>query len=153
MTTTQERQVGDLAVTPEEIARRRLEAEPSERVVFRIAGLYGVSNHSVPFPVSATDAIDSGTVSITLDPETGAAGNVGIMDFDRRYLRVRYNVHAVFPGLHKLVMSGNHDLSLLGPVRATATDECSVTEDYSGWRALGCMDFLPGSLWAGASGG
>ena len=24
---------------------------------------------------------------------------------------------------------------------------------YSGWRALGCMDFLPGSLWAGASGG
>jgi len=153
MTTTELPDVRDRAVTPEEIARRRLEQTPSERVVFRVAGLYGVSTHSAKFPISRTESIDSGVVSITLDPETGVAGNVGIMDFERRYLRVTYNVHAVFPGMHELVMSGNHDLSLLGPVRATATDECAVTEDYTGWRALGCMDFLPGSLWAGASGG
>ena len=153
MTITEDRDVGDLAVTPQEIAARRMRVEPTERVVFRVAGLYGVSDHSVPFPVSKTEAIDSGMVSITLDPESGASGNVGIMDFEQRYLRVRYNIHAVFPALHELVMSGKHDLSLLGPVRATATDECAVTEDFSGWRALGCMDFLPGSLWAGASGG
>ena|SRR2546421_8021622 len=153
MTVTQERDTGAPAVTPEEIARRRLASEPTERVVFRVAGLYGVSQHSAPFPLSKTESIDSGMVTITLDPESGASGNVGIMDFEKRYLRVRYNVHAVFPALHELVMSGKHDLSLLGPVRATATDECSVSEDYSGWRALGCMDFLPGSLWAGASGG
>jgi len=152
MTTTAEPNAADLAVSPAEIASRRLRSEPSERVMFRLAGLYGVSEESVPFPVSATDAIDSGPVSITLDPES-TGGNIGIMDFERKYLRVRYNVHTVFPGLHKLVMSGKHDLSLLGPVRATATDDCSVTDDYSGWRALGCMDFLPGSLWAGASGG
>jgi hypothetical protein len=153
MTVTQEREIGGLAVTPEDIAARRMRSEPSEKVVFRVAGLYGVSNHSVPFPISKTESIDSGMVSITLDPESGASGNVGIMDFDKRFLRVRYNIHAVFPALHQLVMSGKHDLSLLGPVRATATDECAVEEDYSGWRALGCMDFLPGSLWAGASGG
>ena len=153
MTVTQEREIGGLAVTPEDIAARRMRSEPSEKVVFRVAGLYGVSNHSVPFPISKTESIDSGMVSITLDPESGASGNVGIMDFDKRFLRVRYNIHAVFPALHQLVMSGKHDLSLLGPVRATATDECAVTEDFSGWRALGCMDFLPGSLWAGASGG
>jgi len=154
MTTTMtERDPASLAVSAEEIAARRLREQPTDRVVFRVAGLYGVSTHSVPFPVSATEAVDSGVVSITLDPESGASGNVGIIDFDRRYLRVRYNVHAVFPGLHKLVMSGKHDLSLLGPVRATATDECAITEDMTGWRALGCMDFLPGSLWAGASGG
>ena len=153
MTITQDRDIGDLAVTAQDIAARRLASEPTERVIFRVAGLYGVSTHSAPFPISKTESIDSGMVSITLDPESGASGNVGIMDFDKRYLRVRYNVHAVFPALHELVMSGNHDLSLLGPVRATATDECAVTEDYSGWRALGCMDFLPGSLWAGASGG
>jgi hypothetical protein len=140
------------AVTPEEIAARRLREEPSDRVIFRVSGLYGVSNHSVPFPVSETDAVDSGIVSLTLDPMT-TGGNIGIIDFERRYLRVTYNVHAVFPGLHQLVMSGQHDLSLLGPVRATATDECAVTEEMTGWRALGCMDFLPGSLWAGASGG
>ena len=45
--------------------------------------------------------------------------------------------------MHELVLNGKHDLSLLGPVRATATDECTVTEDYTGWRALGKMDFLP----------
>lgn len=141
------------AVTPEEIAARRVRESPTERVVFRVAGLYGVSTGSVPFPVSETESIESGLVSITLDPESGAAGNVGIIDFERCYLRVRYNVHAVFPGIHQLVMSGKHDLSLLGPVRATATDECTVSDDMSGWRALGCMDFLPGSLWSGASGG
>ncbi|MGN9913958.1 hypothetical protein ACTMTJ_41150 [Phytohabitans sp. LJ34] len=153
MTTTQERETVAPAVSPEEIAARRLQADPADRVIFRVAGLYGVSTHSAPFPISKTESIDSGVVSITLDPESGASGNVGIMDFEKRYLRVRYNVHAVFPALHELVMSGKHDLSLLGPVRATATDECAVTEDYSGWRALGCMDFLPGSIWAGASGG
>ncbi|HET6211531.1 MAG TPA: hypothetical protein VFE14_01525 [Micromonosporaceae bacterium] len=151
--TTTERDVADLAVTPEEITARRMREHPTDKVVFRVAGLYGVSTHSVPFPVSATDAVDSGVVSITQDPETHGSGNVGIIDFERRYLRVTYNIHAVFPGLHKLVMSGKHDLDLLGPVRATATDECAVTEDMSGWRALGCMDFLPGSMWAGASGG
>jgi hypothetical protein len=153
MTTIQERETAAPAVSPQEIAARRLQANPADRVIFRVAGLYGVSTHTAPFPVSKTESIDSGVVSITLDPESGASGNVGIMDFEKRYLRVRYNVHAVFPALHQLVMSGQHDLSLLGPVRATATDECAVTEDFSGWRALGCMDFLPGSLWAGASGG
>jgi len=148
MTTTME----PPAVTPEEIAARRLREQPSDRVVFRVSGLYGVSKGSVPFPVSETEAVETGVVSLTLDPQS-TSGNVGIIDFDRRYLRVTYNVHAVFPGLHELVMSGKHDLSLLGPVRATATDECAITEDMSGWRALGCMDFLPGSLWAGASGG
>lgn len=153
MTTTQERETVAPAVSPEEIAARRLQADPADRVIFRVAGLYGVSTHSAPFPISKTESIDTGVVSITLDPESGASGNVGIMDFEKRYLRVRYNIHAVFPALHQLVMSGQHDLSLLGPVRATATDECAVTEDFSGWRALGCMDFLPGSIWAGASGG
>jgi|GEM_PF-1244164 len=153
MTATTERNVEELAITHEDIAARRLRENPTDRVIFRVAGLYGVSTESVPFPVSTTESVDSGLVSITLDPDSSASGNIGMIDFDRRYLRVKYNVHAVFPGLHELVMSGKHDLSLLGPVRATATDECAVTEDMSGWRALGCMDFLPGSLWAGASGG
>lgn len=152
MTMTSERETATPAVSPAEIAARRLREQPSDRVVFRVAGLYGVSKGGVPFPVSETESVDTGAVSLTLDPES-SSGNLGIIDFDRRYLRVTYNVHAVFPGLHELVMSGKHDLNLLGPVRATATDECAIAEDMSGWRALGCMDFLPGSLWAGASGG
>jgi hypothetical protein len=28
-----------------------------------------------------------------------------------------------------------------------------VTGDYTGWHARGCFDFLPGSVWSGATGG
>jgi hypothetical protein len=150
---TAQRDASHPAVTSAEIAARRLQASPTDRIVFRIAGLYGLSTESAQFPVSDTESIDSGPVTLTLDPESSASGNVGLIDFERRYLRVRYQVHAVFPGMHQLVMSGKHDLSLLGPVRAIATDECAVTDDLTGWRALGCLDFRPGSLWSGASGG
>lgn len=142
----------ELEISPEDIDERRRAPEPTQRVIFRVAGLYGVSKGSVPFPISKTESIDSGPVSVTLDPENTTA-NVGLIDYDRCYLRIRYGIHGVFPGMHELVMSGKHDLSLLGPVRAVATDECQVTPDMTGWRALGCLDFLPGSLWAGASGG
>ncbi len=147
------RDPADLEISPDDIAERRASAPPTQKVIFRVAGLYGVSKESVPFPVSRTESVDSGPVAVTLDPEAGVSGNVGLIDFDNRSLRVTYSVHAVFPGIHKLVMSGRHDLSLLGPVRAVATDECAVTPDMTGWRALGCLDFLPGSIWAGASGG
>jgi hypothetical protein len=150
MTTT--RDPDNLEITPEDIEARRAEAQPSDKVIFAVRGLYGTSLGSVEFPVSATETIDSGPISVTLDPESHT-GNVGLIDFDRRYLRITYDAHVVFPGIHQLVMSGKHDLSLLGPVRVTATDECAVSEDFSGWRALGCLDFLPGSLWAGAKGG
>lgn len=142
----------ELEISPEDIEERRQIPQPTERVIFRVAGLYGLSKESVPFPVSQTESIDSGPVSVTLDPEN-TTSNIGMIDYGRCYLRVSYGVHAVFPGMHELVMSGKHDLSLLGPVRAVATDECQVTPEMTGWRALGCLDFLPGSLWAGASGG
>lgn len=141
-----------LEISPEDIDSRRKAAEPTDKVIFRVAGLYGLSKEAARFPISKTESIDTGPVSITLDPENNMA-NLGVIDYERCYLRIRYGVHAVFPGMHQLVMSGNHDLSLLGPVRAVATDECQVTPEMTGWRALGCLDFLPGSLWAGASGG
>lgn len=142
----------ELEIAPDDIDSRRKTPEPTERMVFRVAGLYGLSKESAKFPVSKTESIDTGPVSVTMDPENTTA-NIGMIDYDRCYLRIRYGIHAVFPGMHELVMSGKHDLSLLGPVRAVATDECQVTPEMTGWRALGCLDFLPGSLWAGASGG
>ncbi|HEY6748082.1 MAG TPA: hypothetical protein VI357_20495 [Mycobacteriales bacterium] len=152
MTTLKDTVPDEPAISPEEIEARRAELPPTEKIIFAVAGLYGFSTRSVEFPVSATESIESGQIATTLDPES-RGGNVGMIDFDRRYLRVTYDAVAVFPGIHDLVMSGKHDLSLLGPVRVTATDECAVSEDFSGWRALGCLDFQPGSLWAGAKGG
>lgn len=147
------RNPADLQITPEEIEQRRSHPEPTEKVLFRVAGLYGYTDKSAAMPVSRTEAIESGPVTITLDPVADPLHNMGMIDFERRYLRVRYGIHAVFPGIHELVMSGKHDLSLLGPVRAIATDECKVTEDLQGWQALGCLDFLPGSIWSAAGGG
>lgn len=152
MTMTTPQFPAELEISSQDIDTRRKIPEPTDRVIFRVAGLYGLSKESAQFPISKTESIDTGPVSVTLDPENSTA-NIGMLDYERCYLRIRYGVHAVFPGMHKLVMSGNHDLSLLGPVRAVATDECQVTPEMTGWRALGCLDFLPGSLWAGASGG
>jgi hypothetical protein len=141
------------AISGAEIAERRSHTEPTQRIIFRVAGLYGFCRDSVKLPVNRTESIDSGPVSLTLDPESDPSTNLGVIDYENCYLRVRYGVHAVFPGIHELVMSGKHDLGLLGPVRAVATDECKLSPDMTGWRALGCLDFLPGSIWAGASGG
>ncbi|MGP4028725.1 hypothetical protein [Actinomadura sp. 3N407] len=152
MTTNAEH--GELAISPQEIdERRRTRSEPTEKTVFRVAGLYGFCREGLPFPVSRTETIDSGPISISMDPESDSMTNLGVIDYENCYLRVRYSGHMIFPGIHELVTSGKHDLSLLGPVRATATDECIVEPDLSGWRALGTLDFLPGSIWAGAAGG
>jgi hypothetical protein len=140
-------------LTLEEVAARNARQEPATRVVFQVAGLYGFSLDGIRMPLSERESIASGQVTITLDPDAEAAENVGIVDYEAKSLRVRYGVQAVFPALHELVTSGKHDASLLSPVRAVATDDCTVAEDFSGWRALGVLEFRPGSLWAGAGGG
>src|SRR5689334_11148803 len=123
----------DLSI--EEIEARRALPEPTNRVVFRIAGLYGICRDGVRMPLSREESIDSGPICLTLDPESPPHTNFGIVDYEKKHLRVRYNVQAVFPGLFDLVTSGRHDRSLLHPVRATATDDCEVADDLSGWRA------------------
>lgn len=140
-------------LTIEEVSARRAAPTAVERVVFRVSCLYGLCRESVQLPLNEDESIDSGPICVTIDPDSDSSGNVGIIDFARRTLRVRYAVQLVFPGLHDLVVRGKHDLALLNPPRAVATDDCTVTGDYSGWHAKGCVDFLPGSLWSGAGGG
>jgi len=145
--------VEDLLLSPELITERRQAVRTTRQLVFGVGALYGLSTHSIRMPLNETESIDSGQVCIMGDPDAQLAQNVGMIDFPRCKMRIRYAVQAVFPGLYHLINSGRFDTSLLNPIRATATDECSVTTDYSGWRALGCLEFLPGSLWAGAHGG
>lgn len=146
-------------LTTEAIEERRNSRDVVQRVMFRVKALYGLSKHSVPMPLNKSEAIDSGQICVTIDPEADDAGNVGVIDYSQAEdcaqgkLKVRYAVQAVFPGLYDLITSGKHDHTLLYPVRLTATDDCTLTPDLSGWHALGCLDFLPGSVWAGASGG
>jgi hypothetical protein len=141
------------SLNPEDVRARRHAHQPPTRLAFGVRGLYGLSRESVPFPLNRSESIESGQICVTIDPEADSTTNVGLIDYTDGTLVVRYGVQAVFPGLFKLITSKKYDPSLLSPVRAVATDRCTVTPDLGGWRALGCLDFLPGSLWAGASGG
>lgn len=145
--------IESLELSPEIIAERRRTVRTARHVVFRVSALYGLSTHGISMPLNESESIESGQVCLMSDAEAEPSQNVGIVDFDRRKLKVRYAVQAVFPGLYRLISSGRHEPGLLNPIRATATDECSVSDDLRGWRALGCLEFLPGSLWAGAHGG
>ncbi len=140
-------------LTAEAIEKRRNETRPVDRVVFAVSGLYGLSRGSVKMPLSRTETFDSGQVCLQGDADADPFRSIGMVEFSKLRLKVRYAIQAVFPGLFELVTSGRFDPSLLNPIRAEATDECTVLPDYNGWRALGCLEFLPGSLWAGAHGG
>jgi hypothetical protein len=140
-------------LTTEAIAARRNKAMPAQRVMFSVKALYGLSPNGMRMPLNETESIESGQVCITIDPDADPSSNIGIIDYEHGKLRVRYGVQAVFPGLYELIGTSNYDPSLLNPVRAIATDDCTLTQSLSGWRALGCLEFLPGSIWAGADGG
>lgn len=140
-------------LTMEAIEHRRDRPRGVSRVTFGVSDLYGLSRHSMRMPLGNGESIESGQVCITLDPDADPTQNVGIAEFAEKRIVVRYGVQAVFPGLYELVTRGGYEPDLLNPVRATATDECTINEEMNGWRALGCLEFLPGSLWAGAGGG
>jgi hypothetical protein len=140
-------------LTMGEIEQRRAAQNDPESVVFAVRALYGLSRKSVSLPLGAAEEIESGQICITLDPEADQTGNVGLIDYRKEKLTVRYAVQAVFPGLYELAISRRQDAGLFSPVRIVATDDCSLTPDLTGWHAFGCLDFLQGSVWSGATGG
>jgi hypothetical protein len=125
----------------------------ASQVTFTVKALYGVAHESVQMPVNERESIDSGTMCLTMDPDADATSNVGIINFDKGNLVVRYGVQCVFPGLYDLVRRREYDSSLLHPIRAVATDRCTLNEDFTQFHAIGCLEFLPGSLWSGTEGG
>lgn len=134
-------------------ARRSQQAEP-EKVIFRVTALFGVCPEGVTAPMGADGAVlESGPIGVTIDPDADPSCNLGVLDFADNKLKVRYGVQAVFPALYDLAAADRHDPSLLNPVRMVATDDCTLTPNLMGWRALGCLDFLRGSVWSGAKGG
>ena len=131
----------------------RAAALATGRVLFAVKGIYGLSKHSIRLPLNERESIDSGQICATADPDADPSCNLGVIDFERGALTIRYGAQAIFPGLLELLSQGRYDPGLLQPVRAVATDQCTLTPDYRAWRALGCLEFLPGSIWAGADGG
>ena len=66
-----------MALTLTEIKARREQDATPQRVVFKVAGLYGLNRVGVRLPVSETETIDSGPICNTVDPEADPSGNVG----------------------------------------------------------------------------
>ena len=126
--------------------------EARQQVMFGLRALYGLSPSSIRLPLNERESIDSGQVCVTIDPDADPSCNMGLIDYERGKLTVRYGGQLVFPGLYELVMGGRFDPGLLHPVRGVATDDCTLTADMTGWRADGRLQFLPGSIWAGAHG-
>jgi hypothetical protein len=140
-------------LTAEAVELRRARVLEPTRVVFRVSALYGLCDLGIEVPVDDERSLATGPIALTMDPDADATANLGVIDFNSCALTVRYGVQAVFPALYDLASRGEHDPGLLNPVRMVATDECTVTPNLMGWRALGCLDFLRGSVWSGATGG
>lgn len=142
----------------DELSLETLEArknDPREvrTVTFSVSHLYGLSRSSVRLPINEQSSIESGQICMMMDPQADATCNLGHADFSKNMIRVKYGVQAVFPGLFKMVMEKRYDPGLLNPIQATATDDCPMNADLTGFTAEGCLEFLPGSYWSGAHGG
>ncbi len=125
----------------------------SDRVMVRTTGFFAFVREPVQVPVSPTESIDSGSILMTLDPESDASANVGVADFKENTMRMRNTIQLAFHGLRELAVSGDYDRALLNPPRGILVTDVKINPDYSGWEAQSCLDFLPGSMWSGAGGG
>jgi hypothetical protein len=123
------------------------------QVLFRVTSLYGISDSGMNLPLNRTDSIETGPVTITLDPDSDKSCNLGIMNLDSGRLNVRYGIQTVFPALQRLLAEEEKDNALLNPPRAVSSNSCVLFDDGLGFSAQGLVEFLPGSLWAGTKGG
>lgn len=123
------------------------------QVLFRVTSLYGISEAGMHLPVSRKETIDTGPVTITLDPDSDKGSNLGIMNLDSGRMNVRYGIQAVFPALQRLLAEEVQDNALLNPLRAVSSNSCVLFDDGMGFSAQGVVEFLPGSLWSGTKGG
>ena len=123
------------------------------QVLFRVTSLYGISEAGMDLPVSGNETIETGPMTITLDPDTDKGSNLGIMNLDSGRMNVRYGIQAVFPALHRLLAEEKQENALLNPPRAVSSNSCVLFDDGMGFSAQGVVEFLPGSMWSGTKGG
>lgn len=141
----------DLSV--ESLTDQCMGIEPAYRMIFQVTKMYGISTDGMRMPLNEKEFIDSGQISASLDSEAPPTSNIGLIDFERRKLRVRYAMEVTFPGLYDLLASEKHDRDLLNPARAVIVDTYEFEPEQDRWHVSAKLNFLPGSPWAGAGGG
>ena len=123
------------------------------QVLFRVTSLYGISKSGMELPINKSETIETGPLTITLDPDSETSCNLGIMNLESGRMKVRYGIQIVFPALHQLLAQETEENALLNPPRAVSNNTCTLFDDGKGFLAQGAVEFLPGSLWSGTKGG
>ncbi len=142
-----------LALKDNFIEMKEPKAQEGNQVLFRVTSLYGISNSGMKLPINRSESIETGPVTITLDPDSEKSCNLGIMNLESGRMNVRYGIQVVFPALHQLLAQETEENALLNPPRAVSNNSCTLFDDGKGFLAQGAVEFLPGSLWSGTKGG
>lgn len=129
------------------------EIHEGNQVLFRVTSLYGISESGMRLPINRAESIETGPITLTLDPDSDKACNLGIMNLDSGRMNVRYGIQVVFPALQRLLAEEVQGNALLNPPRAVSNNTCALFDDGMGFSAQGVVEFLPGSLWSGTKGG
>ena len=144
---------GSLALKDESLGIVEPRTQEGNQVLFRVTSLYGISKTGMKLPVNRSESIETGPITITLDPDSEKSCNLGIMNLDSGRMKVRYGIQTVFPALHQLLSQETEENALLNPPRAVSNNTCTLFDDGKGFLAQGVVEFLPGSLWSGTKGG
>ena len=142
-----------LALTVDSVETEQPKIHEGNQVLFRVTSLYGISKTGMQLPINGSKSIETGPITITLDPDSEKSCNLGIMNLNSGRMNVRYGIQAVFPALHQLLAQETEENALLNPPRAVSNNTCTLFDDGKGFLARGVVEFLPGSLWSGTQGG
>ncbi len=142
-----------LALKGNSIETEQPKIHEDSQILFRVTSLYGISKSGMELPINRSESIETGPITITLDPDSEKSCNLGIMNLQSGRMKVRYGTQAVFPALHQLLSQETEENALLNPPRAVSNNTCTLFDDGKGFVAQGVVEFLPGSLWSGTKGG
>ncbi len=144
---------GSLALKGDSLETEQPKIHEGNQVLFRVTSLYGISKSGMELPINKSETIETGPLTITLDPDSETSCNLGIMNLESGRMKVRYGIQIVFPALHQLLAQETEENALLNPPRAVSNNTCTLFDDGKGFLAQGAVEFLPGSLWSGTKGG
>jgi len=142
-----------LALKGDSVETEQPKIHEGNQVLFRVTSLYGISKTGMRLPINRSESIETGPITITLDPDSEKSCNLGIMNLESGRMKVRYGIQTVFPALHQLLSQETEENALLNPPRAVSDNTCTLFDDGKGFLAQGVVEFLPGSLWSGTKGG
>ncbi len=142
-----------LALTVDSVETEQPKIHEGNQVLFRVTSLYGISKTGIRLPINRSKSIETGPITITLDPDSEKSCNLGIMNLESGRMKVRYGIQVVFPALYQLLSQETEENALLNPPRAVSNNTCTLFDDGKGFSAQGAVDCLPGSLWSGTKGG